>query len=230
MFLKTLRGGSGKFLESIDLSYNEIGDDGVFSLAKAFETNQLPNLKHLVLREINAGPISLLKLLKSFQLGNQLEYLDISGNALFAKSKNEKKTTYYSSKVLMNSLAKSPLHLNNAVQSVTDIFGKWTSEPKRNIRVGVMKKKIGQKHARVRNLQLHKDKRRETISDKALSKKLENEQCARSLKSIINVNNVAPRLRFFGLIKVGLTQKQKESLSKRSINITTNSPQAMFFL
>ena len=41
MITETFRSGAGKQLQSLDLSYNALGDSGLINLARAIETNQV---------------------------------------------------------------------------------------------------------------------------------------------------------------------------------------------
>lgn len=228
LFLKTLRGGGGKFLEHIDLSYNALGDIGVLHLAKAFEANQLPKLKHLIMRDINAGHTSIIKLLRSLQQDNQLETLDISGNAIFTNVTKGKELNYYNSKVILGSL-KSPIHLNNAVQSMTDILGKWGTESKLNTYADARKKCDRRVTLPVlsKTKSLHTKQKRKAENIR-YPKTSEENLCKRGIKAIIGAVRGSPQLKSLGLMKVGMTQKHKDILLERLSK--ASAPQVKCFL
>ena len=80
-------------MESIDLSYNAIGDLGTLSFSRAIEINKLPNLRKLSLKEVGCSNSAIEKLLLSFQPETLIEYLDISGNSLLPVKKKVKKNS-----------------------------------------------------------------------------------------------------------------------------------------
>jgi hypothetical protein len=71
--------GGGQKIESLDISYNHIGDSGIIHLAEMIKNNKLPFLKHLILKEVDASYTSLEKLFNSLSIGTLLETIDISG-------------------------------------------------------------------------------------------------------------------------------------------------------
>lgn len=75
--------GVAKRLESLDLSYNQIDDEGLAIISKAIRSNWIPNLKHLKLKQISASPDAFQKFLCSFPSNTSIEVIDISGNDLF---------------------------------------------------------------------------------------------------------------------------------------------------
>lgn len=83
----------GKAVESLDLSYNDIGDHGCLSLSRSIENNQFPSLKRLVLREIGTSSSVMHKLLESFQSDTILESIDLSGNSFSPVKKKIKKNS-----------------------------------------------------------------------------------------------------------------------------------------
>lgn len=87
-----IRSGAGRSIVSLDLSHNALGDLGPVTIAKAFEANNLPSLKHLSLREIQASPVAIETLLKAITDTNPLESLDLSGNPLIIPDAAPKKS------------------------------------------------------------------------------------------------------------------------------------------
>jgi len=199
IFIKTLRGGAGKYVETLDLSYNNLGDDGVFNLAKAFEANQLPRLKHLILKEVGAGPASLQKLFESFQHGIDIESLDISGNSFAAKPRKKGKKSYYPNSKML--------------QSVTGILGKWKeNDNPRKTSKGISKhRKITREKVNLKKSPLRPKKSKA----KGANTTKEVEQSTKTVKSLMIALESANKLSFVGLLKVGLSQKQKDALSER---------------
>jgi hypothetical protein len=108
-------------IRSIDLSYNKLGDSGLINLARAIETNQLPALRHLLLREVGAGAHSIERLLNSIQNGSLLETLDISGNVLFP-SRSKKDKSGYSPKSIKKKLMQLTGELTPQISSAVKSF------------------------------------------------------------------------------------------------------------
>lgn len=78
-------------METLDISYNNIGDSGIIHLSETIRNNKLPALKHLILKEVDATHISLEKLFNSISVGAVLETIDISGNTLIPNNKKMNK-------------------------------------------------------------------------------------------------------------------------------------------
>ena len=49
--------GGGSRLESVDISYNRMGDIGITSLARAVSMSRLPALKLLTMKEVHSGTV-----------------------------------------------------------------------------------------------------------------------------------------------------------------------------
>ncbi len=72
-------------LESLDLSYNPIGSEGVKLLANLIRRGYFPNLRRLMLRSVDADQIAVTCLLNSIDCAltdnvSSMEYIDISCN------------------------------------------------------------------------------------------------------------------------------------------------------
>jgi len=122
MLSSAFRAGAGRTLVSLDISYNpHLGEAGALALARAFETNQLPCLKHLVLRETGAGPASLEKLLKAISTGSAscLETLDFSGNTLVPSAKKAK-SSKDPKKKMKEMVANLAPQFNEAMQTLSN--------------------------------------------------------------------------------------------------------------
>mmetsp|Transcript_30061 Transcript_30061/g.42911 ORF Transcript_30061/g.42911 Transcript_30061/m.42911 type:complete len:393 (+) Transcript_30061:180-1358(+) len=96
-------------VEMLDLSYNPLGNEGLEYIASLISAGSLPKLKHLILKEIQAGSSSVEKLLHSLENEihrNEMITLDLSGNMLLTSTATMKK--------------KSSQSLSSAFQSVSD--------------------------------------------------------------------------------------------------------------
>ncbi len=77
-------------LESLDLSYNPIGSEGVQLLAMLISLGYFPNLRRLMLRSVDADQMAVTTLLTSIDSAladnvSSIEYLDVSGNFHWSK-------------------------------------------------------------------------------------------------------------------------------------------------
>ena len=117
----SIASGAGKQLESLDLSYNDLGNSGILALSRALEINHLPNLKHLKLRSIGASPAGLAKLLSSFQGGCKLEVFDLSGNNLLQQKKKKKKPSIKNIAPILKNVLQGTL--TTSVKSFDKIVG-----------------------------------------------------------------------------------------------------------
>lgn len=100
--LSTLRSGGGKCrLESLDLSYNKLGDEGMRMITQGLNSGLFPNLRELYLREIGASEsVEALLAALSNSRASAITSLDISGNYF----KGTQKIMSYSSQ---NSISKN---------------------------------------------------------------------------------------------------------------------------
>jgi hypothetical protein len=117
-----MRTGAARGLVSLDLSHNPLGGMGAVVLARAFDANQLPNLRHLALRDSQAGPTHVEALLRSLSPSCPLETLDLGGNQVVPTPPRSKKSSN-SPKKRMEELAAQLLpQLEQAVATGFELF------------------------------------------------------------------------------------------------------------
>ena len=89
-------------LKELDLSYNDLGDDGIFSLSKCISQGKLPKLESIILRQVGATKKSLLALIEGIGSGGMrktLRRVDISGNQLHVYKTIKKGSSTYADKL-----------------------------------------------------------------------------------------------------------------------------------
>jgi hypothetical protein len=218
-----LRSGAGKQIISLDLSYNKLDSIGIIKLSKALESNQLPNLKHLILREVGGSDESLETLLNSIQQDSLLETLDISGNPLqpYKYKGKEKSASSYTSiskdmTKMLSTITKSKA-LQDMSNQVTGLFSQIGSDFTKKTK---KRKYLSLPPPPPPSSSSSKNKLKASKNNKKVSKKLykvttpsssdsSNDDAKISKKTakvIINFVAKSPRLKSLGLMKSGITK------------------------
>ena len=97
VFLNAAQQGACRNLVELDLSYNELGGDGILALSKIITQGKLPKLESIVLRQVGATQTALLSLIEAVSSGathSVLRRFDISGNELNRYKVAKKSGTY----------------------------------------------------------------------------------------------------------------------------------------
>jgi len=225
-----MRTGAGRGLVSLDLSHNPLGGMGAVVLARAFDANQLPNLRHLALRDTQAGPTHVEALLRSLSPSSTLESLDLGGNLVVPTPPRSKKSSNSPKKRMEELAAKLVPQLEQAVATGFELFKDLGDQVAEGLAGGKKKKKgarggknktKGRKGGKVEDVQAKSkskasgkkrgktgasDAKQEAAKakERAAAKALLRAQ-RRALGQLLAAVRRAPRLRRLGLAGSGFT-------------------------
>jgi hypothetical protein len=114
---------------------------GAVVLARAFDANQLPNLRHLALRDTQAGPAHVEALLRSLSPSSTLESLDLGGNLVVPTPPRSKKSSNSPKKRMEELAAKLVPQLEQAVATGFELFKDLGDQVAEGLAGGKKKKK-----------------------------------------------------------------------------------------
>jgi hypothetical protein len=127
--------GALKMIEYLDISFNSVGDAGLRILSNAIASKQLPQLKHLFIKQVGASTAGIEKFLRSFPSEAPLVTLDVSGNNLFGPEKKPKGLAGKSKHLLKTiNLEQSIKSISTSVSGLLNSVGMDTTKsPKRYV-------------------------------------------------------------------------------------------------